>query len=746
MRHALFTIVWLLCCLGAPGGGRAADALAGGGAGLAARVERLLAEMTLAEKIGQLVQSDARRITNAVAAHAAGTLDPLTGFYTWGPADPERRNAIQRIAVESSRLGIPALFGADVLHGYRVIFPIPLAQACAWDDALVRRAAAAAAREAAAAGVDLTYAPMVDVALDPRWGRVAEGFGEAPWAQARFGAAAVRGFQGDDPAAPDRIAACVKHFAAYGAAEGGRDYSATDVSPQRLWEVYLPPFEACVQAGALAVMSAFNDLNGVPMTANRALLTGVLRERWGFDGLVISDWGAVAQLEIQGAAGDGATAAALALGAGTDVDMNTGRYAAHLPTLVEQGAVSMATLDTAVRRVLLAKLRRGLFERPYVAATPAADPAPADLALADELAAASFVLLKNERGVLPIARTNLTLAVIGPLADQPAAWLGAWKQQGRTDEALTLVEGLRARLPAGVRLRVERGCDLDERSRRRRDVPANSDGTSEWAAALAAARAADVVILCLGESAGMTGENASRSSLRLPGEQEALALAVAACGRPTVLTLVAGRPLELQRIEPAVQAILLLWQPGTRGGLAAADTLLGRRNPAGRLAITFPRTTGQIPLYHYMRPRARRGRMGEYQDLPTTPLYDFGHGLAYTTFAADSLRLDRNSLRPGETLRAELRVTNTGARSGVETVFWMLRRPPAVVTPPLRELRHVERAELAPGASRLFGFELDPARDCAVPDADGRPRLLPGEYTLLVAGQTATFRLITAAD
>ena len=587
-----------------------------------------------------------------------------------------------------------------------------------------------AAESARTDGVDWTFAPMVDHCVDPRWGRIAETFGESPFAAGVLAAASIEGYQGPRLGAPGSVAACLKHYVGYGASEGGRDYSSTEIAPQRLWEMHLPPFEAGVRAGALTVMSAFNDLNGVPASANHHTLTEILRQRWGFRGLVVSDWNAVRQLIQQGYAADAAEAAQKAILAGVDLDMADGLYRKHLAELVKTGRVPLAVVDDAVRRILRVKFELGLFERPLVEASAltGAAPTPAQLDLAEEFAARSMVLLKNT-GVLPLTAGVHRVALIGPLAEDQGALLGSWTQQGRAAAATNIEAGLRGRLPAGVSLRIAPGCRIE------------GGGRESLDAAVALARESEAVVLCLGESAGMSGENASRSTLRLPGFQEELALAVAATGKPVVLLVVSGRPVELAVVEPKMAAILAVWQPGTRGGAAVADLVLGRRNPSGRLAVTWPRTTGQIPIYHSMRPRARTGSYGTYQDIDTSPLYEFGHGLSYTTFVYSPIRLARPTVRAGQTLTAEVTVTNAGKRDGIETVLWFIRDPVASITRPLRELKHFDSATIAPGASRVFRFEINPARDLSFPDADGQRILEPGEIILFAGPETAQFNV-----
>jgi beta-glucosidase len=696
------------------------------------RIADLLSRMTLEEKVHQLHQGSVGDTNpNNLGARTADFRPTYGSYIVGGPSVIEIRELIQRQAMNESRLGIPAIFGADVIHGWRAITPIPLAQACTWNPELIRRGAAMAAAEARAQGVDWTFAPMVDHCVDPRWGRIAETFGESPYASGVFAAASVLGYQGERLGEPESIASCLKHYVGYGASEGGRDYSYTEVAPQTLWERHLPAFEAGVRAGARTVMSAFNDLNGIPTSANRFTLTDVLRERWGFDGLVVSDWNAVLQLIQQGFAADETEAVEKAILAGVDLDMADGLYVKHLAALVESGRVPMDAVDEAVRRVLRVKFELGLFELPFARRSELTNAAPnsTQLELAEEIAAQSMVLLKND-GVLPLRNTR-RIALIGPLARHSHALLGSWAQQGRSEETPSIHDALVERMPAGVTLRFEPGCNIHDTT------------TDGFAAAAALARESDVVVLCLGEEAWMSGENASRSTLRLPGRQEDLALQIAAIGKPVVLIIVSGRPVELQAVADEMDAIVAAWQGGSRAGAALADLLLGRRNFSGKLAVTWPRTTGQIPLYHHMRPRARLGEEGAYRDLPTTPLFDFGHGLSYTRFEYSPIRLDRSSVTSADRVVAEVTVTNCGERSGEEAVLWFIRDPAASITRPLKQLKHFEKAALAPRESRVFRFEIQPQRDLTFPDAEGRLVLEAGEILLLVGSETQRFHVTT---
>ena len=675
------------------------------------RVEDLLARMTLQEKILQLNQYTLGRNDNPNDRNAVNTqLPPEIGSLIYMGSGPEMRNRMQRRAMEETRLGIPILFAYNTVHGFRTIFPIPLAQACSWNPRLVEAACVEAARETRLTGIEWTFAPMVDVARDGRWGRIAEGFGEDVHANAVFCAAAVRGFQGTTLADTLRIAACLKHYVGYGASLGGRDYVPTEISRQTLWDTYLPPFEAGVRAGAATLMSSFNDISGTPATANGYTLTEILKKRWKHDGFVVSDWDAILQLVHQGRAAGRREAARLAFLAGMEMDMTDNCYRDHLGELIAAGEVEPGRLDDAVRRVLRLKFRLGLFERPYVPERPEKERflRPEALTLADSLAAESCVLLKNETRILPLA-PGCRIAVIGPLADAREHLLGSWCGRGEARDVTTLYDGLCAEFGA-EQVRYARGCDF------------NGDDRSGFPEAVAAAREAQVVVLCLGERRQWTGENASRATLALPPIQEELARTLSEVGKPIVLLLSNGRPLELCRLEPLCAGILEIWQPGTAGGKPVAGLLSGRLNPSGRLVVTFPRTTGQIPIYYNQRRKARPDQ-GAYLDLPDTPMYPFGHGLSYAEFRYGEIR--QVSVEP---LVLELTVTNTSSRDGAESLLWYVSDPVCSITRPVRELKHFEKRLIRAGDSETFRFEVDPLRDLGFVDETGRRFLEPGEY------------------
>jgi beta-glucosidase len=686
--------------------------------------------MTLAEKLGQLhlVSVESNRVTPAqvdsVRKGLIGGFLNLTGAAATEP--------IQRVATTESRLRIPLLLGLDVIHGYRTIFPIPLAEASSWDTALAEESAHAAAREAAAAGVNWTFAPMVDVARDPRWGRIAEGAGEDPVLGSAFAAARVRGFQGADLTSHDAILATAKHFAAYGGAEGGRDYNTVDVSERTLREIYLPPYRAAVRAGVGSIMSSFNEIAGMPSTANPWLLTDVLRHEWGFRGFVVSDWGAIDELRVHGVAATRADAGRLALLAGVDMDMMGGVYTADLAALVARRAIPVAAVNEAVRRVLRTKVAMGLFADPQRSAGPERERAemltPASRALARRNAGEAIVLLKNERDLLPLAPAVRTLAVIGPLAADSADALGSWAARGRPADVVPALAGIQARVAPGTRVVYARGCDI------------TGADTSGFAEAVAAARGADAAVLVLGEAEGMSGEAASRATLDLPGVQQRLLEAVQATGTPVVLVLMAGRPLAVPWAAANVRALVEAWFLGVETGPALADVLFGDVVPSGKLPVSVPRAVGQVPIYYNHKNTGRPGAdsthyTSKYLDLESGPLFPFGFGLSYTTFGYGPLRLGARSVAPNGSLTVTATVTNTGPRAGVEVVQLYVRDEVASVTRPVRALAGFRRVALQPGESRAVEFTLGPEQ-LGFYDAAMRFVVEPGRFDVYVGGSS----------
>ena len=698
------------------------------------RVDSLLAQMTLEEKLGQLnvIAGGGDRSTATPAQLALVRAGRVGGFL--GVVGAVATHEAQRVAVEESRLKIPLLLGFDVIHGYRTIFPIPLAEASSWDTAAARATAQAAAVEAAAAGVNWTYAPMVDIARDPRWGRIAEGSGEDPELGSAFAAARVRGFQGPgDPIGRTNVLATAKHFAAYGAAEGGRDYNTADVSERTLREVYFPPFHAAVASGVGSLMSSFNEIGGVPSTANHWLLTSVLRGEWGFSGVVVSDWTSVKELQAHGVAGSPAAAGALALQAGVDMDMQSNIYADDLSTMVRAGAIPEATVDEAVRRVLRAKARLGLFDHPYRAADVAGAQAvtltPDARRLARKMAGEAIVLLKNDRGVLPLSGRARRIALIGPLAASGQDPLGPWHALGDSGDVVTVLAGLKERAPGGTVVRYVRGCTATDTS------------TTGFGEAITVARRSDVAIVVLGESGDMSGEASSRSALDLPGVQERLLEAIVHTGRPVVLVLMNGRPLALPWAAEHVHAIVETWFLGVETGHAVADVLYGDVNPSGRIPVTVPRSVGQVPIYYN---HANTGRpfspsdhfTSQYLDLPSTPLYPFGYGLSYTRFHYANLVLAASKIGPRDTLRANVTVTNAGSRAGTEVVQLYVHDEVASVTRPVRQLADFRRVMLGPGESQTIELAIPPRR-LGLYDQDMRFVVEPGRFRVYVGPNSA---------
>ena len=695
------------------------------------RIDDLISRMTLEEKILQLNQYTLGRNNNVNnVGEEVKKVPSEIGSLIYFDINPELRNSMQKKAMEESRLGIPIIFGYDAIHGFRTIYPISLGQACSWNPGLVEQACAVSAQEARMSGVDWTFSPMIDVARDPRWGRVAEGYGEDPYTNGVFAAASVRGYQGDDMSAENRMAACLKHYVGYGASEAGRDYVYTEISAQTLWDTYLLPYEMGVKAGAATLMSSFNDISGVPGSANPYIMTEILKKRWKHDGFIVSDWGAVEQLKNQGLAATKKDAARYAFNAGLEMDMMSHAYDRHLKELVEEGKVTMAQVDESVRRVLRVKFRLGLFERPYTPVTNEKDRffRPQSMAVAAQLAAESMVLLKNNNQILPLTNKK-KIAVVGPMAKNGWDLLGSWCGHGKDTDVEMLYDGLTAEFGGDAELRYAMGCK-----------PQGND-RSGFAGALDVARWSDVVIVCLGEMLTWSGENASRSTIALPQIQEELVKELKEAGKPVILVLSNGRPLELNRMEPLCDAILEIWQPGINGARSMAGILSGRINPSGKLAMTFPYSTGQIPIY-YNRRKSGRGHQGFYKDITSDPLYPFGHGLSYTEFKYGTVTPSATKVKRGDKLSAEVTVTNTGARDGAETVHWFISDPYCSITRPVKELKHFEKQFIKVGETKTFRFDIDLERDFGFVNEDGKRFLEAGEYHILVQGQTIKIELI----
>ena len=696
------------------------------------RVDELLAGMTAAEKAGQLTQYFYFRLPGDTENPALGLdvdTQPLMVEDALGRGeagsllfvtDPAEINRLQRLAVEGNRFGIPVLFGFDVIHGLRTIFPVPIGMAASWDPETIERGQSVAAREARAVGIHWAFAPMVDIARDPRWGRMIEGAGEDPVLGAAVAAAQVRGFQGERIGAPERVIAGPKHFAGYGAAVGGRDYDEVNLSDYELWNVHFPPFRAALEAGAGNVMTAYMDLNGVPATGNRWLFTEVLRGTFGFQGFVVSDANAVRNLVTHGFAADLTDAGARAISVSMDMEMAIADAAyAHLPEAVESGAASQEAIDASVRRVLEAKLRMGLFDQPYVdedrAREVLGDPVHRDVA--QTAAERSAVLLRNEGDVLPLDAGNLgSIAVIGPLADSKRDTLGPWCFDFDLDETVTVLEGIRGKVGEAVKINYAPGIRPALRSfpsmfdmfgDNAPEDPEGFDDEAELQRAVDLARESDVAVVVAGEWQNMIGESASRSSLKLPGRQLDLLQAVVEAGTPVVLLVMNGRPLDLRWAAQHVPAILDIWYPGTRGGSAVANLLFGAVSPGGKLPFTWPRTVGQVPMvYSHTRSHEPENQERRYWDEESTPLFPFGHGLSYASFDYSNLAVDRDAIGPEEALTVSVDVTNTGERDADEVVQLYIHQRYGSASRPVRELKGFQRISLGAGETRALQFTL----------------------------------------
>lgn len=712
-------------------------------------IEGLLAQMTLEEKAGQLTQLAMKNTATGPVVDTKGreTIDLAQAGSLLGAHGAENTRELQREAVQGSRLQIPLLFAFDVIHGFRTVFPVPLAEASAWDPDLSKRTARAAAVEATASGLHWTYAPMVDIARDPRWGRVVEGSGEDPFLGAALAASRVRGLRGPGPPDTSSILSTAKHFVAYGAAEGGRDYNISDVSERTLEEIYLTPFRAAIEAGVDTIMPGFNEVDSSPMHANSRLLKHKLRGMWGFQGIIVSDWTGIRELIQHGVATTPQEAARLALNATVDIDMVGGDYAAELPALIRSGLLPQDALDEAVRRVLRTKQRLGLFEDPYRYSDPAREQAqrlsPRTRELAREAAQKSIVLMKNKDALLPLSKKIRKLVVVGALANDAVSTLGSWPGNGHADESITVLEGIKRSVSPTTEVAYVPAVSPD------------SMKTSGIGEIQHAVMDADVVVAVLGETADMSGEARSRTSLGLPGGQDALVAYLIKTGKPVVVILMNGRPLAIPTVDEHFPAIIEAWFLGSEMGNAVADVLFGDINPSGKLPITFPRTVGQVPIYLAHKNTGRPWNQADpytlkYIDSQTTPLYPFGHGLSYTTFSYGKPRLDKPRVTFDETLTVQVDVRNSGHRAGEETVQLYLRQHVASITRPVRVLRGFSKVRLAPGETTTVSFALD-QDDWALLDHDLVRLVESGIFTLFVGGSSATdnqatFEVLTSAQ
>ena len=718
-------------------------------------VDALMKKMTLAEKIGQLNLPGAGDITTGQAGNSdiakkirqgnVGGLFNIKGV--------DKIRAVQKIAVEQSRLKIPLIFGMDVIHGYQTVFPIPLGLSCSWDMGLIQRSASIAASEASADGICWTFSPMVDIARDPRWGRIAEGSGEDPYLGSQIAKAMVKGYQGNDLSKNNTIMACVKHYALYGAAEAGRDYNTVDMSHLRMFNDYLPPYKAAVDAGAGSIMASFNEVDGVPATANKFLLTDVLRKRWGFNGFVVTDYTGINEMVAHGI-GDLQTVSARALMAGIDMDMVGEGFLTTLQKSLKEGKVTLQQIDFACRKILEAKYKLGLFDDPYRYCNGQRSKTEiftdANRKEARSIAAQTFVLLKNNNNVLPLKKSG-TIALIGPLADAKENMPGTWSVAADFSKAISVLQGLKSVAGADVNILYAKGSNLssdsvfDERAGMfgkgfKRDNRPPQEIIDE---AVAVANKSDVIVAALGESAEMTGESSSRSMINIPDAQEDLLNALVKTGKPLVLVLFTGRPLAIKWEEENVPAILNVWFGGTEAGNAIADVLFGDVNPSGKLTTTWPQNVGQVPLYYNHKNTGRPLEEGKwfskfrsnYLDVSNDPVYPFGFGLSYSKFDYGNLKLSDTTLKGNKTLTASLTVTNSGSVDGKETVQLYIRDVVGSITRPVEELKGFQKIDLKAGESKTVSFKITPA-DLKFYNADLKYDWEPGQFTIMIGSNS----------
>ncbi len=709
------------------------------------RIAELLGHMTLAEKIGQMTQVNSANGTIPDDLHEAIKAGRIGSILN--EVNVDTVNELQGIAIKESRLGIPLLMGRDVVHGFKTVLPIPLGQAATWNPELVRKGARVAALEAASSGINWTFAPMIDVTRDPRWGRIAESLGEDPYLHGVLGSAMVRGFQGDDLANHGSIAACAKHFAGYGASESGRDYNTTNIPENELRNVYLPPFQAAVDAGVATIMASFSDLNGVPASGNSFLMKQVLREEWGFGGFVVSDWASIEQLSVHGLTANNKESASAALRAGVNMEMASTTYAENIIDLVEEGQIDIPLIDELVAAILKVKFDLGLFDRPLT--DPDSFPAvanPAHLAVARQAALQSIVLLENRNNTLPLAKERLTsLAVIGPLADDGYEQLGTWIFDGDPEISQTPLQALRKFLGDSVAIRYVRAMETTR-----------SRSTDAFDEALAAAAASDAVVVFLGEESILSGEAHSRADINLPGNQADLVRKLHDTGKPVIAVIQAGRPLTLGNIVDYSDAILFAWHPGTMGGPAITDILFGFESPSGKLPVTFPRMVGQVPIYYahkhtgkpptaetYLHiddipsrmPQTSGGFVSSHLDAGYTPQYPFGYGLSYSEFSYSDIRVSTERVPMGEPVTVQVTVSNTGDREAAEVVQLYVRDLVGNVTRPVRELKGFQRIRLEVGEQRAVSFELGPD-DLAFYGRDMQLITEPGDFHVWIGGSS----------
>jgi len=697
-------------------------------------VDSVLAIMTLEEKVGQLTLFTSDNDVTGPTIRENYKEDILAGrvgaiFNAFGAVYTRK---LQEIAVKETRLGIPLLFGYDVIHGHRTIFPMPLGEAASWDLEAIQKSARIAADEASAEGLHWTFAPMCDIARDPRWGRMVEGAGEDVYLGSKIAAARVKGFQGDGIGSLNSVMASVKHFAAYGAAQAGRDYHTTDMSDRVLREVHLPPYKAAIDAGAATVMTSFNEIDGVPATGSKYLMTDILRKEWNFKGFVVSDYTSIMEMIAHGIAEDASAAAALAIEAGVDMDMQAGFFNDALVKLVKEGKVKESLIDEAAHRILKKKFELGLFDDPYRYSNPEREKAtvmkPEFLEASRDVARKSIVLLKNDKQLLPLSKNIKRLAVIGPLANARKEMIGSWSAAGDWAKAVTLLEGIKAGVSPSTQVLYAKGSNIHD------------DSTTYFAKAIQTAKQADVVVLALGEGAWMTGEAASRASLDLPGVQQRLVEEIQKTGKPVIVILMNGRPLTINWIDKNIPAILETWFLGTQAGHAIADVLFGDYNPSGKLPVTFPRSVGQIPIFYSMKNTGRpmdptNKYTSKYLDESNDPLYPFGYGLSYTTFEFGEIVLSSSAMTSRDELVVSCKVTNRGKYAGEEVVQLYLRDKVGSVTRPVKELKGFQKLSFQPGESKNVEFRITNA-DLSFYRKDMSFGSEPGSFEIYVGGNS----------
>ncbi|MCB0520811.1 MAG: beta-glucosidase BglX [Lewinellaceae bacterium] len=723
-------------------------------------IDGLMKKMTTEEKIGQLNLVVSGYVpTGAVMSEGVepklknGQIGGMFGFH-----DPTRMKQIQKVAVENTRLKIPLFFGLDVIHGHKTIFPIPLGLSCTWDMGLVEKSARIAAQEATAEGLNWAFSPMVDIARDPRWGRISEGSGEDPYLGSQIAKAMVKGYQGDDLTKNNSMMACVKHFALYGAAEAGRDYNTVDMSRSTMYNYYLPPYKAAVDAGAGSVMTSFNVVDEIPASANRWLLTDLLRNQWGFKGFVVTDYTAVMEMSLHGL-GDLQQVSTLALKAGVDMDMVSEGFLNTLKKSLDEKKITMAEIDLACRRILEAKWKMGLFDDPYRRldeSRPAKETmTPENRKASREIAARSFVLLKNDNQILPLKKSGQTLAFIGPFADNHRDMLGTWVIAGEWEKSVSVMEGVKNASPQSIILSAKGSNITEDTSFIHR---LNFYGQKMVAidpispetlmrTALETANKADIIVAVLGESQSMSGESSSRTDIGIPKEQRRLLEELVKTGKPVVLVLFTGRPLTLEWEQEHCAAILNVWAPGTEAGNAIADVLFGDVNPGGKLTTTFPRSVGQIPLYYNHKPTGRPYN-GEYQtkfltnylDSPNEPVYPFGYGLSYTTFSYGDVKLSKTNLKGNETLTASVTLTNTGKMAGEETVQLYIHDPVASISRPVKELKGFQKIMLKAGERREVSFRIS-TEELKFYNKDLKYDWEPGDFDIMIGGDSEAVKI-----